>query len=59
MLPPDMPVTIKSSGDLLNWTAGTILTNTPTELKARDTVPANGTPSRFIRIEATRQTPNP
>lgn len=59
MLPPDMPVTIKSSGDLLNWTAGTILTNTPTELKARDPVPANGAPSRFIRIEATRQTPNP
>ena len=59
MLPPDMPVTIKTSGDLLNWTSGTILTNTAGELKARDTVPANGAPSRFIRIEATRQTPNP
>ena len=59
MLPPDMPVTIKTSGDLLNWTTGTILTNTTSELKVRDTVPANNSPGRFIRIEATRQTPNP
>ncbi|MBL9182974.1 MAG: hypothetical protein JNN17_12605 [Verrucomicrobiaceae bacterium] len=59
MLPPDMPVTIKTSGDLLNWIAGTILTNTTGELKVRDTVPANNSPGRFIRIEATRQTPNP
>lgn len=59
MLPPDMPLTMKSSGDLLNWSAATTVTNTAAELKARDTVGANAATSRFIRIEATRQTPNP
>lgn len=59
MLPPDMTLSIKSSGDLLNWTPATTLTNTAAELKARDTVGANVAGARFIRIEATRQTPNP
>lgn len=59
MLPPDMTLSIKSSGDLLNWTPATTLTNTAAELKARDTVGTNAASARFIRIEATRQTPNP
>ena len=58
MLPPDMPLTIKTSGNLLDWTAGTVLTDTISELKARDTVPANSAARRFIRVEAARQTPN-
>ena len=59
MLPADMTLGIKSSGDLLNWSPSTTITNTAAELKARDTVPATGATSRFIRIEAVRQTPNP
>ena len=59
MLPADMISSIKSSGDLLNWSATTAVTSTNTEFKARDSVPATGAVSRFIRVEATRQTPNP
>lgn len=40
-------------------TPDTTLTNTATELKARDPVGANAARARFLRIEATRQTPNP
>ena len=59
MLPPDLPVSITTSGDLLNWTAGTVLTNTVTQLKARDTVNAALPGARFIRVQGIRQTPNP
>ena len=54
MRPPEMMTTIKVSGDLQSWTPATILNNTATELKARDTTGAGGAPSRFIRIESTR-----
>lgn len=59
MLPPDLPISITISGNLLNWTPATVLLNTPTELKARDTVNAALPGARFIRVEGTRQTPNP
>ena len=59
MLPPDMTLGITTSGNLFNWSPATTLTNTATELKARDTVGTNAATARFIRIEATRQTPNP
>jgi cytochrome c1 len=59
MLPGDMTLSIKSSGTLFNWSPAAVLTNTTTELKARDTVGANAAPARFIRLEATRQTPGP
>ena len=59
MLPGDMTLSIKSSGNLFNWSPATVLTNTTTELKARDTVGTTAATARFIRLEATRQTPNP
>lgn len=59
MLPADMPVRITVSDDLLNWTPATILTNTASELKARDTVNASQPGMRFMRVEGTRQTPAP
>jgi hypothetical protein len=54
MRPPEMTTTIKVSGDLKIWTPATILNNTTTELKARDTTGTNAAPSRFIRIESSR-----
>jgi hypothetical protein len=59
MLPGDMTLGIKSSGNLFNWSPATVLTTTATELKARDTVGTNAASARFMRIEASRQTPAP
>lgn len=59
MLPGDMTLGIQTSGDLLNWTPATTLLNSATELKARDTVGTTAATARFMRIEASRQTPNP
>ena len=59
MLPGDMTIGIKTSGNLLNWTPATTLLNSAAEFKARDTVGATAATARFMRIEATRQTPNP
>ena len=59
MLPGDMSLSITTSGDLINWSPATVLTNTATELKARDTFNASNALRRFIRLEATRQTPAP
>ena len=52
--PSDASVLIEVSGDLINWVPATIITNTITEVAARDSVPVGGTP-RFIRIKASRQ----
>ncbi len=51
--PADASVVIEVSGNLINWVPATIITNTATELTARDTVPVGATP-RFIRIKASR-----
>lgn len=59
MLPNDMSTRIRVSGDLLNWTSATTVLDSAAELKARDTVPVGSAPARFIRLEATRQTPAP
>ena len=49
---------IAVSGDLITWFSDaahvTILTDTPTLLKARDNVPFGTEPQRFIRLEVTK-----
>ena len=59
MLPGDMTLSIKSSGDLINWSPATTLLDNAAELKARDTIGSGAAPRRFIRLDATRQTPAP
>ena len=54
MRPPEMTTTIKVSGDLQGWSPATILNNTSTELKARDTIGTDAALARFIRIESNR-----
>jgi hypothetical protein len=59
MPPNDMTLTIKSSPDLTNWSASTVITNNSAELKARDNASASSQVRSFMRIEVTRSTPNP
>ena len=51
--PPDATIRIEVSADNLNWSPATIITNTPSLLKARDTVPY-GAASRYMRVRVTR-----
>lgn len=59
MQPADTSLLIQSSGDLIQWSPATTLTNSNSELKARDTTAANVAAARFLRLQVTRQTPNP
>ena len=53
MRPAEMSTTVKVSGDLINWTPATILNDTSTELKVRDTIGSSAAAARFLRIETT------
>ena len=52
--PTDVTPVVEVSGDLLTWVSGpgntVTLTNTPTQLIVQDTVPLDGTTSRYIRF---------
>ena len=52
--PSDATVIIEYSSDLERWVPGTILTNSPFLLEARDPDPAIGHAERFVRIRAKR-----
>ena len=54
LAPGDVTLTIEVSSDLTTWQPATIMTNTPSLLKARDPLPVNGAAHRFIRLKATR-----
>lgn len=49
--PGDSAAIIEYSSDLMNWTPGTLLSNTPFLLEARDPNPATAA-KRFVRIHA-------
>jgi alpha-N-arabinofuranosidase len=55
--PSDVTAVVEVSGDLVNWASGptntVTLTNTPTQLVVRDTVPLSQTVSRYIRLTVT------
>ncbi len=54
-LPPsDITLTVEVSGDLQTWLPATVVTNSATLLKARDTIPVGSTATRFIRLKANR-----
>jgi hypothetical protein len=54
-LPPaDTNVSIEVSGDLVNWSPATILTNSSSLLKARDPISAESSSRRFIRLKVSR-----
>ena len=59
MLPSDTALSIQCSGDLQQWSSATVITSSSTELKARDSTTATAAAARFIRLQVTRQTPNP
>ena len=50
LAPPDATVSLEASGDLAAWSAGSVITNTSTVFKARDTVPVGSASKRFIRL---------
>jgi hypothetical protein len=54
MAPPDVTVSLEASGDLATWSAGSVISNTSTVFKARDTIPAGSAPKRFIRLRVVR-----
>ncbi len=57
LLPPDAAVTIRVSPDLSLWAPATPIGNSASELRARDPVPMESAPRRFIRADVTRPTP--
>jgi hypothetical protein len=52
--PADSTAIIEYSSDLTNWVPGTLITNTPFLLEARDPDPAVSHAGRFVRIRAQR-----
>ena len=54
MAPPDVTVSLEASGDLATWSAGSVISNTSTVFKARDTIPTASAPKRFIRLRIVR-----
>jgi hypothetical protein len=54
-LPPaDATLSIEVSGDLKTWSPATVVTNTASLFKGRDTVPARTAPARFMRVKVMR-----
>ena len=52
--PPNTSVGISVSGDLIEWNPAIPITTGAYQIKARDTVPVESAPRRFIRATATR-----
>ena len=52
--PPDVALAIEVSGELQTWLRATVITNSASSLKARDSIPASSAPTRFMRLKATR-----
>ncbi|MBC8127187.1 MAG: hypothetical protein H8M99_08610 [Gloeobacteraceae cyanobacterium ES-bin-144] len=52
--PSDATAIIEYSSDLKSWVAGTLITNTPFLLEARDPDPALAHAKRFVRVRAAR-----
>lgn len=51
----DINWSAETGGDLTTWQAAVIQTNNTSTFAARDTVPQNDAPQRFIRLKITRQ----
>jgi hypothetical protein len=54
LAPPDVTLSVEVSPDLVSWTPATVVTNTTTLLKARDTVSTDAAKTRYIRLRVTR-----
>ena len=54
MAPPDVTISLEASGDLTTWNAGSVISNTASVFKARDTVSTASAPKRFIRLRVVR-----
>jgi hypothetical protein len=52
--PSDATVRIEVSGDLQTWLPATVVTNSPSLLKARDPISVDSATRRFIRMKVTR-----
>ncbi len=52
--PPDVTLSAEVSSDLTTWQPATVVTNTNSQFKVRDTVPMSGNAKRFIRLRVSR-----